>query len=147
MAGVTFTFLGGPTLTFERAPEGADPRTGSGITTIDGLESSNQISFTTRRFVRKRLAELEPNIALNVLQTPNRAGLVQLTSEKPCRFCRAEWNTTDGARYDFEGSEEAIIGLLVVSSAQLDGLTESLTLTLFRGDWYLRPDGAIERFV
>ena len=143
---VTFTFLGGGTVSFDDTSHPFNPWLSESIEQIEGLESSNSVSFTTRRFVRKRLSELEPNVGLNVVQTPNRAGLIQLTSERPCRFCRAKWDTTDGARYNFEGSAEEITGLLVVSAAQLDGLTESLTLTLFRGDWYLRPDGTVERF-
>lgn len=146
---LTLTFVAGPVVTFDLQSNLTDPYRTDAIDTIDGLESNNQVSFTTRRFVRKRLAELEPFVAADIVQTANRTK-VQLTSSKTCSFCRAEWNIWGNRRYRSHNEQltgEQMEGLLVVTEASLDGPQESLTLTLHRGDWLYKPDGTIERFV
>jgi hypothetical protein len=146
---LTITPVVGRAITFS-SRDIQDPRLKSGFSRHTGIEGGDAVTFFFERYVRARLPELEPLAGRGVTQTRNRAGLVQLVSLEPCSFVRVEW---DAARVKgFARSWNQIFaearteGVFEITEASMDGLGETLALTLYRGDWLYKQDGTVERF-
>jgi hypothetical protein len=145
---LVITVAGGPTFTFDCAVT-ADPRMNQGFAGFSGLQVSPQVTFFFETYIRHTLVSLAPHAGLNVTQTKNRAGKIQLMSDKPCSFVRFRW---DGASalgwakgWNPLYSHAEMQGVFVVSSASQSGVTENTALTIYRGDW-LYQNGQVINF-
>jgi hypothetical protein len=147
---LTITPVSGDPITLS-SRDVADPRQRSGFSRHVGLAQDSQVTFFFNRYLRARLPELEALAGLGVTQTVNRAGKVQLVSVRPCSFVRFGWDAAliKGWAYGWgpPHSLAQVEGVFEITDASLDGLGESLALTIYRGDWLYKADGIVERFV
>ena len=126
-----------------------DPRKQTSLLSVTGHPGEAVLTFELHGHFRAWLSTFELLAALNPVQLTNRASLVQVTSEKPCQFCRFRWRHISwgleniGYNPLYTDSEET--GVFTVE-AGMRGLEETTTLTLFPADWLRLPDGTIVNF-
>lgn len=106
-----------------------------------GLVNDLQVTFFFDVKTRARLFDLMPLSGLNVVQTPNRSGKIQLTSDKPCSYVRFRWDAPRARGYA-KGwnplySHAEVEGVFAITESTLEGFAETMALTIYRGDWLL----------
>ena len=126
-----------------------DPRKQTSLLSVTGHPGEAQLIFELHGHFRAWLSTFEPLAALNPVQLTNRAGVVQVTSQKPCQFCRFKWRHIswglENIGYNDALAKSEETGVFTVE-ASVRGLEETTTLTLFRADWLRLPDGSIVNF-
>lgn len=121
-----------------------------GPTRQAGLQDAEVLTFDFEGYIRRRLPEIAALAGTKVVQQPNRAGVIQLTSETPCSFVRFVWTRATPMSPFYSGFDDygtAKTQGVFTASSEVNGPLERLTLTLYRGDWLRKLDGTIERFV
>ena len=148
------TPVNGPSVTVgyrtgENTVRESNPRKQTSLLSVTGHPGAPSLTFALHGHFRGWLSTFEPLAALNPVQLTNRAGVVQVTSQKPCQFCRFSWRHIPfsleytGYQPLLADSEET--GVFTVE-ASMRGVEETTTLTLYRGDWLRLPTGEIVNF-